>query len=136
MDKEQLEAIQMALTFYTNDTVQVISSVTQTKRHYCPTVWAEGEKLPPSIHHVPIVTVRTQTPGSLTSATIPESLRLQPTQTVSLTAAILLSNHLFPRVSRQQAARLMRSWEWSMEGCDGRGSKHRKAEEVPIYNSC
>lgn len=23
-----------------------------------------------------------------------------------------------------------------MEGRDGRGSKHRKGEEVPIYNSC
>lgn len=136
MDTEQLEGIQMALTFHTNDTVRVISSVTQAKRHSCPTVWAEGEKLPPSIHHVSIVTVRTQTPGSLTTATIPESLRRAPARTVPWTAAILLSNHLFPRVSRQQAARLMRSWEWSMEGCDGRGSKHRKAEEVPIYNSC
>lgn len=49
---------------------------------------------------------------------------------------MLLCSHLFVRVSRQQAAGLMRSWEWSMEGSKGRGSKHRKAEEVPIYNSC
>lgn len=92
--------------------------------------------MPSSIHHVSIATVRTQTPGGLaeilSTVNIPESLSRSPTQTVSWTAAVLFSNHLF----QQQATGLMRSWEWSMEGCDGRGSKQRKAEEVPIYNSC
>lgn len=49
---------------------------------------------------------------------------------------MLLCSHLFLWASRQQAAGLMRVEMWSVEGSKGRGSKHRKAEEAPIYYSC